>query len=1192
MLASQTTQKKLRAQWGALNNLPDPERKSHDKGKNRERVRRFREKQKLARQQAASLTSSNPELSEHTNISDTGSEFQPSDTDISESTLSQTSDLNETQLSDTIQSLIPLPLNRQLPQASNNFNILLDYAIDRFHHKPTSTRAAPNEHFPSFEIDISYEELTNLNRNEPSNHHALSNSNRNDANKDSSDDSSSTEMEIGQTEEQLLSIKFLLKRIFNIPSCTFEEHTEDLDDDSISLSTLIKQWDESKFGNSYNLISQKKDVLRLIKSQSIWLDSAAVEKLELIFTGRTQNRQSQHLSLHKDEVPVLNLRVTFDVDSVIGFPGTIAFCKMGFAFNSHPSPIRNLTNTVHLKVAVSGKKRKTSRPLIEIPHFHFGHSIGFSELDVFIFFPKLYSKSRRSNNFLSDDHKSQFFDSIWLPVLQQVLPHNILQHIPPRTFAACKLNAKANRAERVRNEAHDTKSSSIQQFHYSIPAEYLPSIWSEVLRRTDQPGLQHFQDLFLFVNAKNLKNDFKEAKLANALTKFRNRWRSAVEESAFEPRSIWIDIAREITNEPRKQDGDNIGVTLLWKNCCHEKIFSQISHEKFVRNLGQAYYHVALLHQAQNFTISPQGLNPLAQGGIAYGQSYAIIKENFIAGKLIPFDDNNIEGLSVDEHIRNAWYQEGRGWKKSSESMEAAYQQSRKRIYEQTQNVNHQNYGVREEYRIRGDLLLALIESQESMPHLWNQGVCQSLADSITRPFWAVSTQTLINFIRVNITKFCFGFDMTRYQNLGKVIRLQQTSLGLMFFRLLRRSFMAHLLCRENELWKNRSTDEDDDQKRGLDLQTTLSDQGYGFLPSEIINWMEWCFVPGFAHRTLFVTPFLQQAYARNQPAIRGIQLQFSELDELLRLFAICMDKTYDMATVGEEILTYVSTYLIRQFRREVYSDVENYWQYLMEVKSQRWSETKAEHDKKTLDVLINQKELAEAGRLPLFYKTYYAIIYDPENPCKKATDNIQLGSGLAQRKKCSQQFTNVEWRARYLWDFDDDLQRSTWNDRVFRQLFQYVIKSLQSLGYKIHAHSFREWHLQNFIRTNHIFPNSSRDKFWQCHKGDRFSRRWFVAYPKFQVSNLKFPFDVEPKQTFWKLWQMGSFKKTFKHAANIPYEPGLHLSFEDTKLILEDMMNYVSVEDNKYIPKYHRLGKRNYMPEVQRAWDAELYRV
>jgi len=81
------------------------------------------------------------------------------------------------------------------------------------------------------------------------------------------------------------------------------------------------------------------------------------EHLRLAFEGMTKDGPPPaNLCLHLNEVDQLNHAPTikFDIDSIHGFPTSLAMVKNGFSWCSAPSRIQNLRGNVHLNLRFQG----------------------------------------------------------------------------------------------------------------------------------------------------------------------------------------------------------------------------------------------------------------------------------------------------------------------------------------------------------------------------------------------------------------------------------------------------------------------------------------------------------------------------------------------------------------------------------------------------------------------------------------------------------------------------------------------------------------------------------------------------------------------------------------------------------------------------------------------------------------------
>ena len=118
--------------------------------------------------------------------------------------------------------------------------------------------------------------------------------------------------------------------------------------------------------------------------------------------------------------------VTYDIDSIMGFAGSLAMAKQGIRFNPTPHVVSNLAADIHLTFPVVGEGgRPRQVPLHMVPHYLLGRLVGQEDITIFLFFPRLHGR-RRANNYLSQEVLRRWMDKVLLPAIYSQAPVSTL----------------------------------------------------------------------------------------------------------------------------------------------------------------------------------------------------------------------------------------------------------------------------------------------------------------------------------------------------------------------------------------------------------------------------------------------------------------------------------------------------------------------------------------------------------------------------------------------------------------------------------------------------------------------------------------------------------------------------------------------------------------------------------------------
>ncbi|KAL7940768.1 hypothetical protein V8C42DRAFT_356065 [Trichoderma barbatum] len=136
-----------------------------------------------------------------------------------------------------------------------------------------------------------------------------------------------------------------------------------------------------------------------------------------IFCGVGSGAEIPCISLDKDERVSGGAGVTFDVDSIIGFPNSLAVAKRGIRWSPTRMTVSDLQSDLHLRpIQVTyndqdGIRRQVRRPVHQVPHYTIGRIIGFEDISLYFLFPRLYRAEQKSSKLRDEDFQ------LWMDAL-------------------------------------------------------------------------------------------------------------------------------------------------------------------------------------------------------------------------------------------------------------------------------------------------------------------------------------------------------------------------------------------------------------------------------------------------------------------------------------------------------------------------------------------------------------------------------------------------------------------------------------------------------------------------------------------------------------------------------------------------------------------------------------------------------
>ena len=210
-----------------------------------------------------------------------------------------------------------------------------------------------------------------------------------------------------------------------------------------------------------------------------------------------------HICLKADDVARVDTKVTFDIDSILGFPSSLAVAKQGIRWNPTQMAVSDLQSDLHLNSRLAhyvdrhGRAHSVRRPLHQLPHYTLGRLVGFEDISLYLVFPHLYREEQQVSRLCDHDFRT-WMDRILLPAVYQYHDSSLVQHYPSslimhETFDSSGVEWRSRRTERT------TAAASFQ-----FPPAIFPSTrcGRQFLQAVERPGLQHFRGVFLFCHAR------------------------------------------------------------------------------------------------------------------------------------------------------------------------------------------------------------------------------------------------------------------------------------------------------------------------------------------------------------------------------------------------------------------------------------------------------------------------------------------------------------------------------------------------------------------------------------------------------------------------------------------------------------------------------------------------------------------
>ncbi|KAJ6047283.1 uncharacterized protein N7446_012117 [Penicillium canescens] len=640
---------------------------------------------------------------------------------------------------------------------------------------------------------------------------------------------------------------------------------------------------------------------RLADAETTWTKKWSAADRRRLFCGICNDHVTPPVVLLADEEEqLMPPDVSFDTDSVTAFVGNLAAARQGIRWQPVQRPVSDLQSSLHLDPLPveytdrhSGCIRRTHMPVHKIKHYTLGRVVA----------------------------------------LQEGYSGHYLQHYPS-SYAHASMNTWA-----AWKEARSVTTQTRQQLlNHILPPDGLAAVWTAVLKIIEQKDLQQFRHIHLLLDAKNLKVATKSMTWSGMQQRFEQTWTSTIDPEHV--KIMYRDIGKEIC--PKLPAPDHTPellnpvepLTFMWRRCCLEKY--RADHQP-PGSSSSTFFPFSFLRDSGSLTLETRRRSSLRADGLFYTQFYDSVKEALCAGKVYPFSNRMIEAIALDSDVKQNWEHCGRAAKQSLKILADAYLHSKTRSARALHNSRTKSFGVREEYRLRTDLLHQIDQEIERLGFANHVMHLRGRPSPCTQPFLVYRTSTILGWLEWNMNKLCAGFEMVYSLSRRDLVLWEHTRLMLLFLRSLRFSFggRGNQLSWSFACWQDirdqppsnnkfddeHSTDPADRRWEGVGMKVTLERTGYAWFLDKI-DWETMFF--HVAHRPYIQlhTPSVLGRYIERYQAVRGAKQHFLELESyLMALDTACY--TADPARIYG-LLSLLVDFCLRAFRRDVFESVQS----------------------------------------------------------------------------------------------------------------------------------------------------------------------------------------------------------------------------------------------------------------------------
>ena len=728
---------------------------------------------------------------------------------------------------------------------------------------------------------------------------------------------------------------------------------------------------------------------------------------------------------------------TYDIDSFIAKVKCLSVASKGLRVQFSPSCLKNITSDLHLFSKIeeklpSGKVHINQVPLHQIPHFYLGHLASSLHLPIYVFLPGLWSKNITKNSYISNLHLQQWMDIGFIPAIFQHCPSDVLQHLPV-SFSSASMNIFARGRE---CGIQDTRlqSGKRHELHYFLSGKYLKSIWQDMIKFSKRAGYTHFQDMFLLVDAKDLKLQLKSSSIDECWELFINLLGGDIDFNSLEENFQFLDLGQEVTCLEKT-------ATCFYRKCCLEKSLGEIKQKS--PGLKTTSYSWALTTATANQIFAYSKCSSQYANGLIYSQFYSPLKSLFDAGSTYPLQNSSLDYLSLSPEILKIWQAAGGSGERFQvdiQKLEKSYTHSRDRVLLALRSAIHQrrSFGIRQEHRLSFQLFQKLKERQEEIGFSQLPNCC-----------YMQTSEEIFHFLYGNFLRFGLGLEYTatrlkegsfeQSHDLSRIFR--------MFLQLQKASFTSTLLQAQGTLWKSYK-DSEENQVVGLGLKHQMAKYKFCWLSPTLMDWNKWAFEKSFSQSTAF-------NYIQIHPTAlhktKHLLYQKSQW-EILERFGELLRAIHDSSSQETyKILAFLGTMVIQRFRSDV-------WTALFNFCDCEWQEDKE---------LMREKALS--GQLPLHYEN--VVGFAPSRFTRIKYSN--------KHKLSLQDRWEILFHSSDKWEKQE--LRKAWKEKPYRLYFEKCYSLISDCCDPATARYWEYLLVQTpFARANFLLPSPAKHSFLQ----------------------------------------------------------------------------------------------------------------
>jgi hypothetical protein len=774
---------------------------------------------------------------------------------------------------------------------------------------------------------------------------------------------------------------------------------------------------------------------------------------------------------------------SYDIDSFIAKAQSLSVAQKGIRVQFCPNPLQNITQNIHLfstipETLLSGKIIYHQIPIHHIPHFRLGTILSTLHLPLYVFLPALYQKTSSPKTYINNQTLQQWMDIGFLPALHNHYSADVLQHLPTCFDSAYMEVYARSRESGIKKLNRNPDMGRRQEIQYFLPAERLEDVWQDMVKFSLKPGYTQFQNMFLLLDAKDLKLITKAESIKLSGERFWNVLSNDINIAKLDSSYQYLDIGQEIWSQEKNR-------VLLFKRCCTDNSIQHLKKE--FKGLKTATYTWALNGLSANKTVEYSKVSASYQQGLIYSQSYSPLKCLFDAAGCYPLQNSSLDYLSLPPELIKSWQAagpSGMGISLDFDKLKSSYIHSRDRILSALQGAMQRkmSFGVRQEHRLSSDLFVQLSSAEDRIqPCL------------ISSSIWHFESQEVLQYLEANFLRFGLGLEYSFHclQAPNRENTKDLSRLFRLFLQLQKASYSNVLLEGMGDIWRDDPIPNSKITYAGLGIRKQLQQFNFTWLPLDAIDWNTWRMGPKLQNTAAFEFIQIHSSALFKTNSLLQQRLTLETLDQFGTLLSHINNpdspKTY-------RLLAYMGTMVIQKFRADIWTALEKFCEC-------HWLDKE----------LLPQ---AQKGMIPLDYKN---ILEFNRDRFARLQYSNKYKYSLQER-----------WEVLFHWNdkWDRDDFRRVWKDWPFRLFFRKCYEQISHICGIGTAKSWEYLLVQTkFARSNFLLPSPSKNALLQrqTKKGEQAKIYWVpIQHNSWELGTpiRKLP-GRNSKEDRWEFWEV-----------------------------------------------------------------------